>query len=569
MHWFTNLKTRSKLTAGFGLVIGLLLVIVVTAWFSIRAVRDAEGSIADVISIRNNFNGQRAALLGAVLSPPGAAVEAQLREAADYSNDNTAILKRLAEQYRLDSELSPYIGRLSAIRTDYVQTRDTEVIPFIRQQKKEEATALILDAQTERAEKFRAIAKDCTLRLTERSEARMTQAQLISVVLGGCALLTAIGMIVSLGRLLAEPLEKMTVAAGRIAEGDLDIEFTDADRRDEVGVLMQTFRRMCKSLTVLAGRARQVTEGDLTAQIKPRSERDVLGNAFANMTTELRRIISELREAVNVLASSATEIMASTTELAASAAETAAAVTETTATIEEVKQTSHVSSDQAQHVAEESQRAASVARGGKTAAEQTIAGMGQIRQQMGAVAESILSLSAQSQTIGEIVATVDDLAAQSKLLAVNAAIEAAKAGDQGKGFAVVAQEVRSLAEQSKQATTQVRGILHDIQKATASAVLSTEQGSKAVEAGVRQSASSSESIRALAESLAAAAQASTQIAATNHEQFIGMDQVAMAMENIKAASIQTVASTRQAETAAQQIHTLGKKLQQLVERFKI
>ncbi len=114
--------------------------------------------------------------------------------------------------------------------------------------------------------------------------------------------------------------------------------------------------------------------------------------------------------------------------------------------------------------------------------------MKRIQTHMDSIAASIVRLSDQSQAIGEIIASVNDLAEQSNLLAVNAAIEAAKAGEQGKGFAVVAQEVRSLAEQSKQATAQVRNILGDIQKATSAAVMATEQGSKAVEAGVKQSA---------------------------------------------------------------------------------
>ena len=108
-------------------------------------------------------------------------------------------------------------------------------------------------------------------------------------------------------------------------------------------------------------------------------------------------------------------------------------------------------------------------------------------------------LSEQSTAIGEITATVADIAEQSNLLAVNAAIEAAKAGEQGKGFAVVAQEVKSLAEQSKQATGQVRSILSDIQKGINTAVMLTERGSKASEAGVKQSAVAGESIQVLVE----------------------------------------------------------------------
>src|SRR5438128_9984713 len=112
--------------------------------------------------------------------------------------------------------------------------------------------------------------------------------------------------------------------------------------------------------------------------------------------------------------------------------------------------------------------------------------MARSREQMNSIAQIMVRLSEQNQAIGQIIASVDDLAQQSNLLAVNASIEAAKAGDQGKGFGVVANEVKSLAEQSRQATTRVRNILSDIQKATGAAVMATEQGSKSVESGLQQ-----------------------------------------------------------------------------------
>ena len=288
---------------------------------------------------------------------------------------------------------------------------------------------------------------------------------------------------------------------------------------------------------------------------------------LANET--LRNQAGEMSAAASVLATSASQIVAATRELAASANDAASAVSQTTTTVEEVRQTSQLSSERAKSVSDQAQHAAEVAEGGRHSVNQTIEGMNSIRDQMGAIAECILGLSAQSQTIGEIISSVDDLAAQSKLLAVNAAIEAAKAGDEGRGFSVVAQEVKTLAEQSKQATTQVRAILSDIQKATTGAVLATEQGGKAVEAGVHQSAATGQSIAALAESIAGAAQAAAQIAATSRQQFAGMEQVAMAMESIKSASAQTVTSTRQVESAARQLQNLGEKLNQLVGQFKV
>jgi methyl-accepting chemotaxis protein len=569
MRWFTNLKTRSKLLVAFGVVILLLVIIIFTARTSLLALRDVESSIADTMMSRNSFNGERSALLGAALEPPGAKRDAWLDEVSRYSNDNEDALERLRDAYAAHPELGSLVVDIASLHGQYKRAREAEVIPFIREQKKDEAIALILGVQSDRFAQFREKAGDLTTRLTKRSFDQLQQAELAFGILGFIAILASVGMAVGLGRIVASPMERIAQAADKIADGDISTEFADADRNDETGSLMKSFKRMARSLSVLSVRAKQISDGDLTMEIKPRSERDVLGNAFANMVASLRGMIQELQEAVNMLASSSTEIMASTTQLASSAAETATAITETTATVEEVKQTSHLSSQKAKSVADEAQKAAEIARAGKRAVDQTIEGMSGIRQQMGFVAESILSLSAQSYSIGEIIATVDDLAAQSKLLAVNASIEAAKAGEEGRGFSVVAQEVKSLAEQSKQATTQVRGILNDIQKATSSAVLATEQGSKAVEAGVSQSTMAGQSIGSLSDNVATAAQAAAQIVATSQQQFVGMDQVALAMENIKAAGTQTVASTKQTETAAQQLQEVGQKLQRLVARFKV
>ncbi len=200
---------------------------------------------------------------------------------------------------------------------------------------------------------------------------------------------------------------------------------------------------------------------------------------------------------------------------------------------------------------------------------ETLTGINQINGLMETVAESVVMLSEQTQAVGEIITVVNDLAQQSNLLAVNAAIEASKAGEQGKGFAVVAQEIKSLADQSKHATEQVRAILGDIQKATGKSVLAAEQVSKAVEGGVKQATESGESIRKLAESIREAAQAASQIAASSQQQLAGIDQVAVAMENIKQAAQQNVSGTKQAEQAAHALNELGQKLKELVGKYKV
>jgi methyl-accepting chemotaxis protein len=185
---------------------------------------------------------------------------------------------------------------------------------------------------------------------------------------------------------------------------------------------------------------------------------------------------------------------------------------------------------------------------------------------MEAIAARILTLSEQAQAIGEITATVGDLAEQSNLLAVNAAIEAAKAGEAGKGFAVVAAEVKSLAEQSRAATAQVRGILGEVQRATQAAVMAAEQGVKVSEAGAGVAIRAGEAIRLLAENVGESAQAAQQILASAQQQGGGMDQVALAMRNIQQASTQTLASTRQVERAAQDLNELARRLQARVSK---
>ena len=370
-------------------------------------------------------------------------------------------------------------------------------------------------------------------------------------------------------RSLTRPLIYIVGAAQKIAAGDLAVEVSSENRHDEIGILARAFAAMIQSLKDKAQIAQKIAGGDLTVEAASLSDSDVLGNAFSTMVATLRRQIEEIVEGVNVLASSGSEIMASVSQLTAGAAETSTAVSETTTTVEEVKQTTDVSSQKAKHVAELGQKSVEISRTGLKSIEDTINGMNRIKEQVESIADMVVRLSEQSQAIGEIIATVNDLAEQSNLLAVNASIEAAKAGEQGKGFAVVAQEIRSLAAQSKQATTQVRNILFDVQKAISSAVMATELGSRAVEEGVRLSTQAGEAIDVLAQSVTESTNAAIQIAASSQQQFIGMDQVVSAMENIREAALQMASSTKQTEKSAHDLHNLGQRLQEIVKFYKV
>ncbi|TAN54826.1 MAG: methyl-accepting chemotaxis protein, partial [Betaproteobacteria bacterium] len=460
-----------------------------------------------------------------------------LAEAADRSKRIDRIIRGLLERGKNDPKRLPQLEELKAVWQAFAQTKDAEIIPLILAGKTAESRELALGVQQGRAQKIRDIAEelgkaseDDARLAVDHAELQANESIRIFLFVGIAALVIGVVLTQLMARVMAGPLRVLSGVADRIASGDLTADVPQVERADEVGALMR---------------------------------------AFGVMLDNLRRVTREITGGVNVLASSSSEITASTAQVASGSAETATAVSETTSTVEEVKQTAQVAAQKAKYVSEAAQKTAQISQSGRKSVEESIEAMHRIREQVESIAEAIVRLSEQSQAIGEIIATVNDLAEQSNLLAVNAAIEAAKAGEQGKGFAVVAQEVKSLAEQSKQATAQVRSILGDIQKATGGAVMATEQGSKAVESGVKLSAEVREAIRLLAESIAESAQAALQIAASAQQQLAGMDQVALAMQNINQASAQNVASTKQAEAAAQGLHGLGLKLKGLVEQYRV
>ncbi len=484
-------------------------------------------------------------------------------------------------QSHLDEVAQRYLGDpgdVAAIRQEIETWKGLldQIIGLARAGSKEEAVELHRGKAARQFEKIdeklgviEEFAANKAVTFVDGAKATANSTFLLIYVLVALAVAGSAAIAAAISRSISRPLNQAIKIADKIAAGDLAISLPALDRRDEVGDLLAAFDRMIRYLQGIAEVAGRIATKDLTAHVQPLSTRDVLGNAFATMIDNLGRVLGEIQESANIVASSVGQILATTTQLAAGIAETATSVSETTATIEEVRQTAQLAAEKSRTVSDDAGEAAVVTSQGEAAVAETVEGIQIIKELMGTVAESVVMLSEQTQTIGEIINMVNDLAQQSNLLAVNAAIEASKAGEQGKGFAVVAQEIKSLADQSKQATEQVRTILADIQKATGKSVLAAEQVSKAVENGVKQAVESGESIRKLADSISGAAQAAAQIAASSQQQLVGMEQVAMAMESIKQATLQNTSGTRQAEQAAQTLNELGQKLKEMVGSYTV
>ncbi|HTU60299.1 MAG TPA: methyl-accepting chemotaxis protein [Polyangiales bacterium] len=278
----------------------------------------------------------------------------------------------------------------------------------------------------------------------------------------------------------------------------------------------------------------------------------------------IRNLSAPIEQAIGQLSAATAEIVAGTTQQAAGVQEQAAAVAQTVATVEEITHTAEQSNERAKAVADSSRRATDGGSAGRRSVESTIAVMSDIKTRTESIAQSIVSLAGQAQAIGEIITVVNDLAEQTNILALNASIEATRAGEQGKGFSVVAAEIKALADQSKKSTVQVRQILSEIQKSTNAAVMATEQGAKSVEEAVRVVNAADESIRLLVDTIVEAAQASVSITTSVGQQVVGMSQIQQAMRSISQATTQNLAATHQSEQAARNLEGIGSRLRQLL-----
>lgn len=543
---FRNIKIGLRLALSYGIILAFIIVIIIVSLNQMRVFQDSFSRILRVNNTRlqlantmiDNTREVSIALRNILLIKEGAKT-LELRNRIDsirtlYDKNYTELEGLITS----DDTLSYILTARIKASQEASRLLNNEVVDLASAGKYNEAVLLMNQQASSSVQKWIDDLDDLITHNENRSRMRYSEAEkahnsaiLYLFILGTSAIVLAVIISILMTISITKPLNMSLHVANLIAGKDLTKDLSVyGKRRDEFGLLFQSFNRMV----------------------------DIL-----------REQMKGILEGVNVIASSSSEIMASTTQIASGSSETAAAITETTTTVEEVRQAAQLSSQKAKNLTDSATRVAQVSQNGQKAVNETVDGINHIRKQMDEIAQTVIRLSEQSQSIGSIIASVTDLADQSNLLAVNAAIEAAKAGDQGKGFAVVAQEIKNLAEQSKQATMQIRSILNDIQKATSAAVLATEQGNKAVEEGVKKSVQAGDAIRVLSESSGEAVQVSTQIVASGQQQLIGMDQIGTAMQNINQAGLENAASMTQAEKSVRNLHELGQKLKELVEQFKM
>jgi methyl-accepting chemotaxis protein len=429
--------------------------------------------------------------------------------------------------------------------------------------------------------------------------AQTNYAVLVTVIAAVIAIMITLWFV---QRSLRRPLIQLVETASAIAGGDLSRRL-QMQQRDEIGILADRFNTMADALEAriteaqaakeeaqrsqraeAEGRAslersvaeylafvQRVGNGDLsqTLAIDRNDALGQLGIGLNRMVESLRAMGRRSQEAANAIAEAAAQILITTTQQASAVNEQSTAVAQTMAALDEVRAIARQTADQADHTARDAQAALTAAQQGIAIVEETVQSMTDIRQRVEGIAQTILSLAGQAQAINTITGTVSELADQSNLLALNAAIEAARAGEQGRSFSVVAQQVRDLAERSKQATVQVRSILGDIQKSTQAAVMVTEEGARRVDSGSQLVSQAGNVIHRIAGEVENGAQVNVQMAASARQATVGLEQIGQALLSIQKAASETLTSTRQAERAAQNLNALAQSLQQMVAIYRL
>lgn len=314
-----------------------------------------------------------------------------------------------------------------------------------------------------------------------------------------------------------------------------------------------------------------IDTADLNTQFNTNREDEMgqLQNSFDRFVSSIRNTLLQVSEVASSVASASAQISSSTEEMAAGSQEQTTQSEEVARAVEQMAKSIAVNSENAGEAAQTAEQAKSAAESGGKVVTDTVAEMKQIAAVVRESAGTIQNLGKSSDQIGEIIGVIEHIADQTNLLALNAAIEAARAGEQGRGFAVVADEVRKLAEQTTKATKQIAGMVELIQSDSHGAVRSMANATKQVDEGIMLADKAGTSLHEIVQISQKVTQMVSQIAVANEEQSSTSEQISKNMEAIASVTQQTASGTQQIARAAEDLNRLTEALQHLVNQFKL
>jgi methyl-accepting chemotaxis protein len=539
---FNNLNVGTKLLAAFVLVAVVSGVVGVIGITRNRQIADADRGMyeklavpmGDLAVIAESFQRVRINLRDAVSATDGnerrAALETihKLSEliGANVESFEKGISneeqRRLFEQFKEARRV--YVGHIGTIIRLDGENRDAEALALLHGDAKQAALRY-----QELSDKLIENMKQQGKLILEKNEKTASSAFMLMVCFVAANMVIAVLLGLYISRMITTPLNDAVRVATAIGAGDLNVDV-------------------------------RVTSGDETGRLL---------QAMKVMVDNLRTIINQVSGTSSQVAAASNQLHATAERIATGAEEVAAQASTVATAGEEMSATSGDIAQNCQMAAEGAQRASTSAQNGAEVVEKTVAVMGQIAAKVQESARTVESLGARSDQIGAIIGTIEDIADQTNLLALNAAIEAARAGEQGRGFAVVADEVRALAERTTRATREIDEMIKAIQSETRDAVAAMEQGVNQVEAGTVEASRSGDALRDILEQVNNVAMQVSQIATAAEEQTATTGEIASNMQQITEVVQQTSHGAHESATAAAQLNNNAEELQRLVQQFRL
>jgi methyl-accepting chemotaxis protein len=543
MSWFLDKRIGTKLILGFATVLALTAVLGVVAVAKLAAVRATTVDMAEnwMVSI-NALNNMRFAMATArrmelrMIIAKTAEEDEELGRSVDTAMADFKKNQAIYVPTITGPEERKFYDDIAATSDEFARGL-ARVNELQAHGKAAEADQLSMGAQKESFDKAAAaIQKDIDFNSQGATAAEALSAQIYSSarwwvmgLLVGCVTL---GFVLAtwIARMIARPVQEVAEVAKRIAAGDLTGSDLLIHSRDEIGELSESINAMQHSL---------------------------------------RDTISSVSASAERIATASEEFSATAAEQAAGA-ETQKDQTHQVATaMQEMSSTVQQVSDNSNKAAEASRNAADTARKGGSIVDDTLSKMRAIADSVGQTAKKVQELGKSSNQIGEIIGVIDDIADQTNLLALNAAIEAARAGEQGRGFAVVADEVRKLAERTSKATKEITQMIQNIQTETKSAVEAMQSGTKQVELGVESTTKAGSSLQEIITTSEQVGNMVMLIATAATEQASATDEINSNIEQIAKITQETATGANESAKAVHELSSLATELHSIVSKFKI
>jgi methyl-accepting chemotaxis protein len=621
-QWFYNLRIRTKLRVGFGIMFVLAIIM---GWSSYNAVN----------TIIPNFDSMyKDRLIPAIQMYRINKDLAEMRAASLTHIKLTGLgdMQPLEDKIKaldsdLEQQLSNYVATILVAEEQAVlpklrlhlkefRTMFQQKMEFSRQMQTLQAEQLHINEENQALERLLADVttivgiQDRVGRVmyeeAERS-AKFLTILLLAVIVGGIIIgyFVATAIIKSLLR----PIRRLDRAASQIAAGDVEAN-VQVQTTDEIGNLGASFNAMAANIRTLLNEVRTQShaaeeaarqaetarrtaveqqeylsakveeilremqlfaKGDLTLQLSV-AQRDTIGRLFEGFNDTVQTmgtLVGSVVQAVETTATASAQISATSEQLAAALAEQSSQTAQVAAAVEEMTRTITENTRQATIAASEAADASNDAVQGGNVVQATIDGMNSVTEVVMESARTIEALGKSSEQIGEVIQTIEEIADQTNLLALNAAIEAARAGEQGRGFAVVADEVRKLAERTTKATKEIALMIQRIQSETGKAVAAMHSGREQVDSGRRSASSAAEALTRIISHTATVSDSVTQLASASEEQARTSEDITRHMEHIRVVADQAAQSVGDVAKTAESLRLMTEHLRTLTGQFRL